>query len=231
MTLNKTVRFSLVKQVVEQLVQRIESGSWPVGGRIPPEPELVRQLGVSRNTVREAVQALIHNGLLEARQGDGTYVRSASEFEAAMQRRLQRSSVAEILEVRCALEREIARLAAIRRTAEDLASIRAHLAEAIANRSNPCAYLAADLAFHRAIAAATHNRVMIDLSHYMTDFLCVSIRTTMDLAGLLETHVNTHSRLVEAIANQDPESAEEAARDLIRATQAAILDLNQERRI
>ena len=78
---------SLSDQVIARLRQQITSGAWPVGSRIPTEPELVTQLGVARNTVREAVRALAHNGLLDIRQGAGTWVIATSELAGVMQRR------------------------------------------------------------------------------------------------------------------------------------------------
>ncbi len=65
-------RTGLIDSAVEALGSRIASGEWPVGSRIPPEPALVELLGVGRNTVREAVQSLVHGGLLERRQWSGT---------------------------------------------------------------------------------------------------------------------------------------------------------------
>jgi DNA-binding FadR family transcriptional regulator len=230
-TLKKPVRSSLVKQVVEQLAQRIEAGIWLVGERIPAEPDLVEQLGVSRNTLREAVQALIHTGMLEARQGDGTYVRSDSEFGAAMQRRLQRSTVEEILEARYGLEREMARLAALRRTDEDMKVIQESLAQAKQNKSNSEAYVQADLAFHMAVAAATHNNVMIDLYRHMTESVRLSIFSTIAPTSLMDQHSCTHQALVEAIAAQDPDAAEEAARNLILVSQDAFFQLDGKERI
>ena len=76
MPLATTRRAGLVDQVIDQMRGAITAGEWPVGRRIPPEPELVTALGVGRNTVREAVRALSHAGLLEVRQGDGTFVRA-----------------------------------------------------------------------------------------------------------------------------------------------------------
>ncbi|MED4586002.1 FadR/GntR family transcriptional regulator [Brevibacillus choshinensis] len=222
MNLQKTVRSSLVKQVVEQLAQCIEAGDWKVGERIPPEPDLVEQLGVSRNTLREAVQALIHTGMLEARQGDGTYVRSSSEFGAAMNRRLQRSAVFEILEVRYGLEREIARLAAQRRTTQDLANIREKLEQAYQLFQDPDAYTQADVAFHMAIVEATKNSVMIDLYKHMTESILYSVNSTLDLSGLMETQFKTHTELVEAIADQDQDAAENAVCNLIEASKSAL---------
>lgn len=228
MALQKTTRSSLVKQVVDQLVQRIETGSWAVGERIPSEPELVEQLGVSRNTLREAVQALIHNGMLEARQGDGTYVLSSSEFGAAMQRRLQRSTVVEILEVRHGLEREMARLAASRRTDEDLALIREKLTQSQALRHDAEAYTLADLDFHMAIATATYNGVMIDLYKNMTESLHYSISGTQELVGIMDTQSKHHIALVEAISMKDPNAAEEAASSLIQVSKTALTQLIKE---
>ena len=78
---------TLSDRVIARLRQQITSGAWPVGSRIPTEPELVAQLGVARNTVREAVRALAHNGLLDIRQGSGTWVVATSELAGVMQRR------------------------------------------------------------------------------------------------------------------------------------------------
>ncbi|WP_411501877.1 FadR/GntR family transcriptional regulator [Brevibacillus centrosporus] len=228
MSLQKTVRSSLVKQIVEQLAKRVEAGVWKVGERIPPEPELIEQLGVSRNTLREAVQALIHTGMLEARQGDGTYVRSSSVFGAAMQRRLQRSAVFEILEVRYGLEREIARLAAMRRSTSDLANIREKLEQAYHVFQDVDAYVRADVAFHIAIAEATKNSVMIDLYKHMAESLHLSVNSTVDLTGHIQTQFKTHAELVEAISIQDPDAAEAAVRNVIEASKAALASFIQE---
>lgn len=73
-----------------RLEELIGSGEWPVGFRVPPEPELVRALGVSRNTVREAVRALVHVGMLDPRPGDGTYVRADTGPDAALERAARR---------------------------------------------------------------------------------------------------------------------------------------------
>ncbi len=77
-------RSTLITQVTDQLRDEIRSGKWPVGSRIPTEPELSELTGTGRNTVREAVQALVHTGLLERRQGSGTYVLAASEVSGTL---------------------------------------------------------------------------------------------------------------------------------------------------
>lgn len=70
------IKRSLVDQALDQLRQRINSGAWQVGERLPTEPELCAELGISRNTVREAMRVLAFSGLIEIRQGDGSYLRA-----------------------------------------------------------------------------------------------------------------------------------------------------------
>ena len=119
MPLATTRRAGLVDQVIDQMRSAITTGEWRVGERIPTEPELVTALGVGRNTVREAVRALAHAGLLEVRQGDGTFVRATSELSGAV-KRLCGSELRDVLEVRRTLEVEGARLAATARTEFEL---------------------------------------------------------------------------------------------------------------
>ena len=81
-------RTGLIDGAVDTLRERITAGEWPVGTRIPPEPALATLLGVGRNTVREAVQSLVHAGLLARRQGSGTYVLSTSELTVTLGRQI-----------------------------------------------------------------------------------------------------------------------------------------------
>lgn len=73
------IKRSLVDQALEQLRLRIARGAWAVGERLPTEPELCAELGISRNTVREAMRVLAFSGLIEIRQGDGSYLRSMTD--------------------------------------------------------------------------------------------------------------------------------------------------------
>lgn len=100
MPLSHPRRSALSEQVIAALRAQITSGEWPVGSRIPTEPELVEQLGVARNTVREAVRALAHNGLLDIRQGSGTYVVATSELAGVMHRRFAGADPRHIAELR-----------------------------------------------------------------------------------------------------------------------------------
>ena len=78
------IKRSLVDQALEQLRRRITEGRWAIGERLPTEPELSAELGISRNTVREAMRVLAFSGLIEIRQGDGSYLRSMTDPLGAM---------------------------------------------------------------------------------------------------------------------------------------------------
>ncbi|KUH97287.1 FCD domain-containing protein [Mycobacterium sp. IS-3022] len=205
MTLATTRRTGLVDQAIEQLRASVESGAWPVNSRIPAEPELAGALGVGRNTVREAVRALAHSGLLEVRQGDGTYVRATSEVSGAL-RRLCGTELREVLQVRRCLEVEGARLAARARTAADVDDLRALLKrrDQISPSEEPEAFARADTEFHVAVVRSSHNVVLIELYRGLTDVVMASVATAAEEPA---TAVIDHGRLVEAIAAGDVESA------------------------
>lgn len=218
----KLIRLSLSKQIVERIERDIESGVWKVGEKIPPEPELIKKFGASRNTVREAVQALIHAGLLEALQGDGTYVRAKSRFEAMMAKRLRRSNVTETLEVRYTLEREISRMAALKRTPEDLKMLKIHFRRKQEQGQNLQDVINADIDFHMSVALATQNHLLYDIYKNISDYLQIMINCTFATAELDERQVKSHTDLLEAIQNQDPDAAEKATLEIIKLSQNAL---------
>lgn len=209
MSLRTAQRASLVDQVIDQLKEQITSASWAMNAKIPTETVLAEQLGVGRNTVREAVRALTHAGLLECRQGDGTYVRATSELSGAMLRRLRQAEQLEILEVRRALEVESARLAATRRNDDDILRIEAALAERDRawEQGDPEAFVESDLDFHMAVMHATHNLVLIDLYE---DF-SAALRASITAAGTsLNKSYIPHDAIARAIAAGDATAAERA---------------------
>ncbi len=202
-------RTGLIDSAVEALSSRIASGEWPVGSRIPPEPSLVELLGVGRNTVREAVQSLVHAGLLERRQGSGTYVISNSELAVSIGREIAAARQRDVVEVRRALEVEAARLAARRRTSTDAASLMAH------RDARAAAYLDGeidrmvdtDLALHRAIVRTAANPVLLSLYENLIDAIGENIRFNFPA----DSHGHdAHDGLIEAIvAGNDARAVEE----------------------
>ncbi|MFE9202563.1 FadR/GntR family transcriptional regulator [Micromonospora sp. NPDC007230] len=197
-----------VRQTIEQLRARILGGEWPVGGRIPTEPQLVAALGVGRNTVREAVRALVHAGVLECRQGSGTYVVSTDELAPVVARRLTDDRMTEVIEVRRAFEVEAARLAALRRTPEDLAALDGALAtrEAAWRSGRVDEFVEADAALHTAVVAAAHNAMLAELYASVGAALRSTVAQAMGDALEPERYVD-HGRLVDAIRDGDPTRA------------------------
>jgi DNA-binding FadR family transcriptional regulator len=205
-------RAGLIEQVIEQLRSQITSGGWPVGARIPTESELSQLTNTSRNTVREAVQSLVHAGLLERRQGSGTYVLAASELAGAVSRRVASARHIDVLEVRRTLEVGAARLAATRRTEEDVAILQDLLIRRVAARQegNLDEVVAQDVELHRAIAQASHNPVLADLYDNLVDALQENVRR--NVAALPPHYDEDHARLIAAIIDGDAQrAAEEAA--------------------
>ncbi len=208
MPLTTPRRSALADQVITQLRTQITSGEWPVGSRIPTEPELVVLLGVARNTVREAVRALAHNGLLDIRQGSGTYVVATSELAGVMQRRFAGTEPRNVAELRSVLEASAARLAARRRTERDVRQLDQLLdrRERAWESGDAEVFVGADATLHLAVVAAAHNDVMTqmyaDLGEVLRDFLRADVGEVIDPGNRVD-----HARLIDAIRDQDSERA------------------------
>lgn len=219
MPLSTARRAGLVDQVIEQLRTSVSSGEWPVGQRIPNETVLVESLGVGRNTVREAVRALAHAGILDVRQGDGTYVRATSEVSGAL-RRLCGAELRDVLQVRRGLEVEGARLAAANRTEADVAELRALLA-----RRDECLqdgrtddFARADVEFHLAVVASSHNVMLTELYRGLLEAVAASVATTHEKP----VEIVDHGLLLDHIAAGDVEAAARTAGDLLDRILAAL---------
>ncbi|MFJ6573667.1 FadR/GntR family transcriptional regulator [Streptomyces sp. NPDC091292] len=205
----------LVEQATERLRAHIAAGHWEVGGKLPGETTLARELGVGRSTVREALRALAGAGLVQPRQGAGVFV-LATEPAEDWPTRLRRAAVTDVYEVRMLVEVQAARLAARRRTADDVAALRAALAarRAAATADDP-AFVDADIALHAAVVAAAHNPVLTDL---FAEFVPALREGLIDLLALLGVRTRdpnhgdaSHAALVAAVEAGDPAAAGDLA--------------------
>lgn len=201
-------RSALSDQAIGWLRAQITSGAWPVGTRIPTESELVDRLRVSRNTVREAVRALANTGLLDIRQGSGTFVLATSELAGVMQRRFADADPRHVSELRAALESAAARLAARRRTRADIARLDVALRrrEKAWQSGDPSRFVDADAALHLAVVATAHNDVLTGLYADLGDVVRRFLRADLPHGLRPEQYVD-HTRLVGAIRDGDAESA------------------------
>ena len=207
--IQKINRLSLVEQVAEQMAQLIEQGQWKVGEKLPPEMELMDKFGVSRNTLREAIRALVHAGLLETKQGSGTLVRSTSVLGAALKRHVKKSTMMETLEVRFALEKQAAKMAAERRTEGDLAKLEASVSETkvASEKEDIDQFITSDIEFHKAIVQASGNQLLIDLYEHMTDLLYSFVHDFLAMQPSFQLEQGLHLNLLDAIQKQDQASA------------------------
>ena len=207
---------SLVDIALEQIRQRIDDGTWPLGQRLPPEPEFAEIIGISRNTVREAVRVLTFSGVLEVRQGDGTYVRACADPLSTMQA-LARSSVEQALEARGMIEIEASRLAALRRTEADLTALREALAASAARSSYEDLqdYIDHDLVFHQRVVDSAHNPVLSELYRYFSQVIRVGLERTISDPDRAQPCFDLHRELLDAIERQDADAAAAANRALL----------------
>lgn len=209
MSLAPARRQPLAQEVTEQLRQEVASGRWPIGTRIPAEPQLIERLGVSRGTLREAIKALAHAGLLEVRRGDGTYVRSMSEMAGTARRAYREYTEAQVFEVRFALDAQAARLAARMADDGDLAALRALLARRRTAWAEGDAegWIEADWEFHLKVAEASGNPLLAEMYGTFTDvFHGVKMKQRLR-DGFDACREAGHETLVEAMAARDEETA------------------------
>lgn len=153
----------LFQQVAQQIEEQIRNGEWAVGDRLPAERELIKRFKISRSVLREALIVLELKGLVEIRVGAGTFVkRTRDESEpTADVAALGAATPFELLLARRMVESEVARLAALTATPDDLARMKAALDQMAGDREPFMLRHVADRAFHLAIAEATRNPALI----------------------------------------------------------------------
>lgn len=221
MKLTKITKGSLVETAIESLRHAIEQGHWAIGDRLPVEADLSESLGVSRNTVREAVRVLVHVGMLETRQGDGTYVRATRDAGETL-RRISRSQLRDKLEVRIMLETEAAKLAAKRRDATDVERMTLALDNRGKAGNDIVERIHHDQAFHTALVAASHNPALSELYDYFAHSIALTIEQTELDSELPEPSQEDHELLLAAIRRQDEAKAESLARALLQPSLDAL---------
>jgi DNA-binding FadR family transcriptional regulator len=207
----------LAHEIVAGLTQRIRLGQIAPGEKMPSESALVREHGVSRTVVREAISQLQASGLVETRHGIGTFVLERDERQGFHLTRDTALSVRGILELRMGLETQAAALAASRRTQGQLVQMRQALddyQQALASGND--ASVEADVRFHRLIAEATGNVYFTDVIHHLgksvipRNRIHPEERGTTDLARLGLAANQEHEAILQAIRRQDPDAARAA---------------------
>lgn len=206
-------------EITAVLMQRMDDGTYLPGSKLPSTRELAELFHVSPPIVREALSCLKHDGYIEPRQGSGVFVKdrvSTPSLRLDFELDAGRSLLADTYEVRLHVEQSCAELAALRRTPQDLAAIHVELEQiglAVKNRTDGTG---ADVRFHLAIAAASHNAAMLKLVKFLHGSLADSVkmaRANSDRTpGRPEKVQAEHEALYRAIEAGDPQAARKAVR-------------------
>jgi GntR family transcriptional repressor for pyruvate dehydrogenase complex len=208
----------LSDQVAEQLTTEIKQGRLLPGDKLPTEARLVAQFEVSRTVVREAVSRLKSLGLVDSRQGSGVFVSQKLPFAPLhfeLTHAASQEAVVQMVEVRRALEAEVAALAAERRSTSDLRTIRQAVQALDAAVKTGGNGVAEDVKFHRAIANATNNPFLIQTLEYLGQFMHGATQVTranearrVDFAAQVQTE---HQAILQAVERGDAQAARQAA--------------------
>ncbi|OAB88801.1 GntR family transcriptional regulator [Janibacter melonis] len=210
---------TLAHAVVTGLKEAILRGDLPPGAKLPSEPQLVEQYGVSRTVVREAVTRLRSEGLVETFHGRGSFVLALPEpspFAAESTRIRTHDDVLAMLDFRIGVESEAAALAAHHRTPTDERAIRAATEDF--GRQGHEGAVSADFDFHRAVAAATGNRFYLELVESLGPMMIMLPRTqlgepySMTDATHVERVQREHDAIADAVLAGDADTARAAMR-------------------
>ncbi|HET6507824.1 MAG TPA: FadR/GntR family transcriptional regulator [Baekduia sp.] len=215
-SLRVTPREPPLAEITRKLLDYLLSGEVEPGTRIPGERNLAEALGVGRSAVREAIKSLSLLGLLEVRQGDGTYLsRSGSDLLPRVIEwglLLKVPSIMDLLEARTEIEIVAAGLAATRAGEAEIAVLRERLDAMRRAVKDVDAYVEADIAFHLDVARAGGNEVLANLVTSLRALLRVWVDRVLRHAGENDTSLAMHEPIVEAIAAGDAAAAREAMR-------------------
>jgi GntR family transcriptional repressor for pyruvate dehydrogenase complex len=201
---------------IDKIRERIVSGAWGPGDRLPKESELAAELGLSRNSLREAVRALSQLRVLEVRQGDGTYVSSLQpdlllESTGFVSHLLLGETAIALSEVRRILEAAAAALAAARIDKDGKQELGTSL-ERMRDAKGVEELVEADVAFHAVIARATGNPVLVSLlASLSTRMMRVRLWHGRTADNALDDTREEHRLIYEAIMLGDPDLARAAA--------------------
>lgn len=216
-------RRRLHEEIAESIQDIIVENRLRPGTRLPSERDLAEQLGVSRVTVSQASQLLEQRGLIQRKVGGGTYVtdRARSAFADSMQRLfvVENCTFDDLIQLRLLFEPETAALAASSATDEELSTILDHVnrMEATSDPRDVDGHVAADLAFHTALAIATHNELILGVTlgvqKLMEQFIRVQDAGTVSRP--IEDNAYNHRTVYDALSKRDPRAARQRMREHI----------------
>jgi len=212
---------SITNQVIDYLKENIESGAWAVGEKIPSENQMVADLGVSRSSIRTALQYLIGLGVLKSYQGKGTFLinRQVENWDEAQNKITSADcmDIYKVLEFRRILEPEACRMAVERYTPEVFADLQYYLQQMERSRGNPVKFVRADMQFHGVICKTSGNPLL----EKSLNKVFSETRNNHEQMNLLVGDYNGilyHTLILEAFRKGDPQEAYQKMLEHIEVT-------------
>ncbi|KMM38335.1 FadR/GntR family transcriptional regulator [Guptibacillus hwajinpoensis] len=233
MTYKQIKKRKIYEEIADQLLDKIKSGELSPGSKLDSVQSLAEGFDVGRSAVREALSALRAMGLVEMRQGEGTFIKQYDPSTLSQSLStgilMNRQDTIELLQVRKILETGCAASAAEKRTEEELFQIQQALMDMEKAVSHRELGEQADLQFHMSITAASHNRLLIDLMNHVSQLMVDSMRETRKLslyseAAILEKLYIEHKEIFLAIKTKDSEKAQQAMLHHLNEVETFLLD-------
>jgi GntR family transcriptional regulator, transcriptional repressor for pyruvate dehydrogenase complex len=211
-------RRRLTDQIIDQLLAMLAGGKLKPGDKLPPEPDLMGQFGVGRSSLREAVAALCLVGLLEVRPGHGTTISvSAGEFLTKPLRwgmmMNWKDKLHELVEARLIIEQAMAGMAAERATDEEIVEIKNHHDQLRGAKRLGKKAVQADLAFHGALAKASHNSILARFLAELRQPMQSLMEQKASLVGDYDRVSEQHEVVLEAVEAHNARKAQSAMRE------------------
>jgi DNA-binding FadR family transcriptional regulator len=208
----------LSDRVTRALARRIANGEFGQDVQPPTELEICREFGVSKTTAREVIRSLAERGFVDVRQGRRMQVRDASEWNQLDPLMIEliddpvvaRRYLADVHYVRTLIEPEVAARAALQADEDQIARAGTAIERMASLTDDPDAYLEADVAFHRELAAATGSVILAFVLDSLGELQRLSRRVTNRLLKRLPEATREHRRILEAVIAREPEQAREA---------------------
>lgn len=200
-------------EIVAQVRALISEGVLKPGDRLPPERELIREFGVSRPSLREALKSLVAQGFLEVKQGDRTFVKSITSEKLqdplSLLLKADTQKIFDLIEVRKAMEAWGAFHAAQRGSEEDIRKLEEIIGKMKEALDEGKSWEKQDADFHLAMAQATHNTIQTHIMSTIYDLLRESVARVFRDQGKAKKLFNQHYRIFSAIKNRSPDKARE----------------------
>lgn len=198
------------EMIMNQFTKMIKKGELKIGNKIPPERNLAEQFGVGRSTIREAIKSMTSMGLLEARLGEGTFVRRVGSDDIKQQLQwglyLDPVPLNELVELRKILEIETVTKATLNRTEKEITELQYWINAMKKNRKTK-QNKQNDLMFHMTIAKASNNKMIYNLLDLIRMSLEEWFENVLEDPINVEESIHEHELILEAIINKDIEKA------------------------